>query len=487
VRKNDVHEESEVELGKAAVYMQAPGFRASAGHRIERAKIGPQFLGATMSELESLYRAHLTSLISIYERAMSASNFDTLLIYSGRLRYEFLDDRPLSFKTNPWFKHFLPLTHHPDCWLVLRLGQKPRLIYCQPDDYWHEVPSEPSGYWVPHFEIEIVRDESQALASLLPWLQHRRVALVGEQPPDIAGVSVNPNALIHHTHFDRGCKTEYELALMRKASAHAVRGHRAAEKAFRNDATEFEIHLTYLAAAGQVEAELPYTSIVALNQHAAILHYQHQRTEKPLQHLSFLIDAGASHLGYAADITRTYAKHAGFFQELIAHLDRAQLELVDQVRVGTDYRDIHLSTHLKIGQILERFKLVRMSAEAQVENGITSVFFPHGIGHLIGLQVHDVAGLCDRKGEPIARPAGHPFLRLTRQLEHNMVVTIEPGIYFIESLLTQLANGPHAGALAWSEIDALKHYGGIRIEDDVVAREGSPPINLSRDAFAALG
>jgi Xaa-Pro dipeptidase len=120
-----------------------------------------------------------------------------------------------------------------------------------------------------------------------------------------------------------------------------------------------------------------------------------------------------------------------------------------------------------------------------VAGGISSTFFPHGLGHLIGLQVHDVAGFArDENGATIPQPEGHPYLRLTRTLEPGMVTTIEPGLYFIDMLLAELQAKPAAKDVNWAKVDAFRKYGGIRIEDDVVCTEGDP-LNLTREAFAA--
>ena len=172
-----------------------------------------------------------------------------------------------------------------------------------------------------------------------------------------------------------------------------------------------------------------------------MLHYTTLGRRHDVPRPSFLIDAGAQCRGYASDITRTHAARLGVdatYLELLADMERLQLELCAAVRPGTDYRDIHLLAHRLIAEALLRHGvIVDCSAQQAVENGLSGVFFPHGIGHLIGLQVHDVAGTAadDTGRSEIPRPAGHRYLRLTRRLEPGMVVTIEPGIYFIELLL----------------------------------------------------
>jgi len=439
------------------------------------------------------YAHHLASLQQRAEDALARCGFDALLIASGIEKYAFLDDRPYLFAPNPHFKHWLPLTQHPNSWLLIRPGQqKPLLVYYQPDDYWHVPPSAPSGFWVEHFEIRIISTPDEARQHLpLQLAAAGRLAIIGEADAALEGlVPNNPAALLNLLHYARGCKTEYELTQMRAASARAVRGHVAARQAFLAGASEAQIHAAYLAACGHTDRDLPYGNIVALNEHGAVLHYQYQDLTPPTQSRSLLIDAGAQVAGYAADITRSWSAGDADFDALLAAMESAQLALVGEVRAGVDYRDIHLSTHARIASILKTLGIVKaMSEEAMLAERITSTFMPHGIGHLLGLQVHDVGGfMADATGALAPKPEGHPYLRLTRTLQPGMAVTIEPGLYFIPTLLKALRAGPHAGAVNWGLVEHLSRYGGVRIEDDVVCRAaGAPPENLTRDAFAALG
>jgi Xaa-Pro dipeptidase len=433
--------------------------------------------------LAELYPAHLQELQRRSEAALARSGHDHLLIAAGIEKYRFLDDLPYPFAVNPHFKAWLPLIRHPGCWLRITPGQRPRLAYLQAEDFWHLPPSAPEGYWVEHFDIEVISRPEQALC-LRPG--QGRLAILGEDDAALEGLQPNnPQDLLDYLHFHRGFKTGYEIACMRIASARAVRGHRAAEAAFRDGQSELGIHRAYLDASGHSDLDLPYGNIVALNQHAAVLHYQYQQEERPAERHAFLIDAGASHAGYAADITRTYAARGGAFADLIAALDDVQQALCDQVRAGVDYAALHLDAHRRLAGVLRAAGLVRMSPESQLESGVSASFFPHGLGHLIGLQVHDVAGLHqDDAGGRRERPAGHPFLRLTRSLAPGMAVTIEPGLYFIPSLLQTLRAGPHAAAVDWAAIEALMPCGGVRIEDDVLCTEDAP-CNLTREAFAS--
>ena len=112
---------------------------------------------------------------------------------------------------------------------------------------------------------------------------------------------------------------------------------------------------------------------------------------------------------------------------------------------GVDWRDVHLRTHELTGKLLREADITNCEADEAVASGVTSVFLPHGVGHLLGLEVHDAGGfMASPEGGDIPRPDGHPFLRLTRVLQKGFVVTVEPGIYFIDQLL-DAAPGRRAG------------------------------------------
>ncbi|MET0332478.1 MAG: Xaa-Pro dipeptidase, partial [Dyella sp.] len=434
------------------------------------------------TSLDSLYSEHLATVCERAERALAAGNYDHLVIAAGRPASKFLDDQDYPFVVNPHFKHWLPLLDAPGSWLVYTPGQRPKLVFLQPRDYWHVVPAAPTGYWVEHFDVVIVRKPIEALAELPP----SRSAVIGDVGDALAERSPNnPAAVLDYLHYQRSYKTPYELALLRQANAIGARAHRAAAQAFHAGASELAIHQAYLAAAGQLDAELPYASIVGLNEHGAVLHYTHFDRAAPQAHRSLLIDAGASAAGYAADITRTYAgPHAEEFQSLIDAVDAAQQRFVAKVRAGQSYPQLHIHAHHELAGILRTQGFIRMSAESAVESGLSAVFFPHGLGHPLGLQVHDVAGFqANEHGGTLARPPGHPYLRMTRVLEPGMVVTIEPGLYFIDMLLEELRAKPEAADVDWAKVERFRQYGGIRIEDNVVCTEEAPE-NLTRDAFS---
>jgi Xaa-Pro dipeptidase len=441
-----------------------------------------------MSERRTIsdgYASHVAQCQVRWEKALEAEGFDAAVIHSGSQVYSFLDDYHYPFRPNPHFMQWLPLTHHDESVLHIRPGNRPVLYYFQPDDYWYLPPSDPEAWWANEFEVQTVTspDVWKGLTS------SERTAFVGDSPSlkEVAEpAQINPDTLINTIHLDRTRKTSYEIACIAEANRLAAISHLEAERAFRDGCSEYEIHQRYCSATGFMHHELPYGNIVALNNHGAVLHYQEPDLDSPQERFSFLIDAGATQQGYCSDITRTYSQDEGEFSELIQAMDEMQEGLCQTMLAGNDYRDLHLHTHLNISGILSEHGIIKVSAETAVESGLSSVFYPHGLGHYLGLQTHDVAGfILDKHGTEIPRPDGHPFLRLTRTLEEGNVLTVEPGLYFIDTLLAKWKHNNDAGMVNWEKVEQLRPYGGIRIEDNVVVT-GDEPINLSRAAFAML-
>lgn len=436
--------------------------------------------------IHSHYANHIAEIQKRWEEAMEAEGISAIAIHSGSPVVSFLDDYVYPFRPNPHFLAWLPLTHHYDSLLIIRPGEQAELCYYQPEDYWHMPPSDPDSWWADQFDVRVVTDPASWKAAVRQ-LSGPLVALgdCNELQTAFAAEAINPASLLMRLHLQRTRKTDYELACMRQASGVAAAAHLAARDAFLAGESEFDIHLAYLRSARQNDAELPYNNIVAMNEHAAVLHYQQRLRAAPAESRSFLIDAGAAHYAYAADITRTYAAHSGEFSDLIAAMEKVELNLAGQVRAGLSYPALHLQAHRQIAEVLRSAGIINLSAEDAVASGLSSVFFPHGLGHFIGLQTHDVAGLVDNDGKDLLRPEGHPYLRLTRELEAGNVLTIEPGLYFIPSILAEWKQNGDAAAINWDAIERYSPYGGIRIEDNVVVT-ASGGENLTRGAFAEI-
>jgi Xaa-Pro dipeptidase len=165
-------------------------------------------------------------------------------------------------------------------------------------------------------------------------------------------------------------------------------------------------------------------------------------------------------------------------------MEAMQQRMCDAIRVGTPYEALHDESHRQLGAVLRETGLVRpgASVEEVVASGVTRAFYPHGLGHSLGLQTHDVG--CGLR----APRADNPFLRNTSDIAIGQVFTIEPGLYFIEPLLAALRASESAGALVdWSTVGVLAPLGGVRIEDDVYVEGGGRVRNLTREVLPRGG
>jgi len=433
---------------------------------------------AAMS-LAPLFSKHVARLRAETEKALAASGHDSLVVSSGSPLTYFADDRDADFKPVPHFQHWCPLggPHHL---LHLVPGRKPRLVRYAPEDYWYEQGGVTDPWWLPEFSFE----EAGSLEAAWKALgRPARAAYVGNEVERAAeaGLLPNPGPLVARLDWVRSYKGEYEVRCIEEATVLGARGHRAAREAFATGASEMDIHQAFVRAAGVTEADLPYTTIVALDEKSATLHYTNKRTVRGGRVL--LLDAGAQERGYACDITRTTPAVScdARFAALVRAMDALERRLVAASTPGRPYLEVHLEAHRGVARILAEQGLLRVSAEEAYAKGYTRPFFPHGVGHHLGLQVHDVAGKQgDPAGAPAPPPAEHPYLRNTRKIEPGHVFTIEPGLYFIPMLLRPFRTGPDAAAFDWATIDALTPLGGVRVEDNVLVTAAGPR-NLTRE------
>lgn len=436
-----------------------------------------------VQNLSSLFIEHIAAQTTWVREALEAQEFDGLLIAAGEILNPFRDDVDFPFVVNPYFKAWLPLRERPGCFIWLAAdAAKPTLLYYQPEDIWHHISAINDAAIEQAFEIEVFSHRAQ-LRKCLP--RQARLAFIGvvDDCPDVMA-DMNPPSLLAAMDYQRAYKSEYELACLRLANEKAVPGHLAARDCFFDGGSEYDIHMAYLVASKQLDEQLPYGNIIALNERAAVLHYTQKLQQPPVQSRSLLIDAGADVGGYASDISRTYAQAGSVFADLVRAMDELQRDVVDHIVPGMSYVDLHCWTHVKMARLLKRFGLIKGSEDAAMAQGVTRLFFPHGLGHLLGLQVHDRGGWMQADdGSEQRPPSEHPYLRLTRQIEVGQVFTIEPGLYFIDALLNPARQESVGELIDWDMVDRLKPFGGIRIEDNIhVGQEAVR--NLTREAWA---
>ena len=472
--------------------------------------------------MNNLYAQHIDAKMAVYQSVFATTPWRRIAVHAGSEHMQFLDDLAYPYKPNPYFSEWLPLADRPDAYLLVDSQRaRPQLLLKQQEDFWHSPPASIPADIAAAFDIDHYRTQAQPRRYLA---LDRASVLIAEGGSAAAGELSHPAeqhnnaAVLHLIDFQRACKSAYEIDCIGAANRIAVQGHRAAQAAFRAGGSEYAIHQAYLTATQQTESELPYGNICALNEHAAILHHMRLHKRAPAAQRSLLIDAGASCAGYAADVTRTYQADPqaqdpqtkdpqtkdpqtkdpqtrdpqaqkplqdGDFAALLAGIEANQQQLAGACRPGADYLDLHLSMHAMLTQLLCDMGVIKVSAQQAAEQGLSRAFCPHGLGHLIGIQVHDRGGhQCDPQGQLRPPPEQHASLRCTRTLAENMVVTIEPGAYFIPGLLQPLRQA-QPGSIDWALVDKLMPFGGVRIEDNVLVTAGQPR-NLTREAFAAL-
>lgn len=426
--------------------------------------------------IASLYPDHVRTLQAGVEAILAEHQLDALVICSGApTQKNRFDDMYWPLVPTPAFLHWVPLVE-PDAYIVVRPGKRPTLVRTVVDDFWEQLPPPESTHFLS--EVEVVEVKPDHAGDALPG---GRVAIITRDPAKAPPGNVNPAPVIAALDALRTRKTPYEIACLAEANRRAVRGHRRTAELFAaGTPSELELHLAYLGATEQDDAAAPYQGIVALGAHAAILHYVAYKSERVAGDTSLLVDAGARCLGYPADITRTYVRGASpaarRFGDLLDATDRLQREIIQRVRPGMPYEDLHDDAHRLIAAALRELGIARGSVDELVERGITRAVLPHGLGHSLGLCVHDVG----MKLTP-PRPENR-FLRNTSVIEVGQVFTIEPGIYVIDGLLGPLQRDDRRELLDWAAIADLRAFGGVRIEDNVVV-EAAGPRNLTREAF----
>jgi Xaa-Pro aminopeptidase len=349
---------------------------------------------------------------------------------------------------------------------------------------------DPDSGWVD-FVVPVSREElvwegapadaqeGVPVAELEQWLAARRGRHIVNLGVPIAGVASDDELgaeLRRQLNYVRREKDAVELDRMRVAERATSAGFAAIVPLLSAGRTERAVQIELEAEFFRRGADvLAFETIVASGANSGVLHFP--PTTKPLQDGELvLIDAGGEFRNYASDVTRTYPVSGSFAPEQAALHEivrRAGEAATARAVPGTEFRDLHRAAALTIADGLTDFGLLRGDAETLLESGTVSLFFPHGVGHMVGLGVRDAGEvLPGREPEP-----GMPRLRADLPLLAGYAVTVEPGIYFIPALLgdpeTRQRLRDHVD---WGRADALLEFGGIRIENNVVLTDDGPEI-----------
>jgi Xaa-Pro aminopeptidase len=314
--------------------------------------------------------------------------------------------------------------------------------------------------------------DTQTTDQLPDWLVSRGkrpTACLGVVPDTLRYDAALTESLRDALNRVRRRKDELELGRMRTAE-------RATRSAFETVIPLLQDGTTERAAQVELEAAafrgggdaMAYDTILASGPNSAALHFA-PTSRQMRQGELVLIDAGAERLGYASDVTRTFpvgGELSAEQHELHSLVRAAELASIERCAPGTEWRDVHLTAAETIAEGLVSIGILQGQTDSLIETGAVWLFFPHGVGHMVGLGVRDAGGiLAERRDDP----PPFPHLRIDLPLEPGMVVTVEPGVYFVPALLRDPEQRSRfRDQVAWDRVDRMLDFGGIRIEDNVL-------------------
>jgi Xaa-Pro aminopeptidase len=275
----------------------------------------------------------------------------------------------------------------------------------------------------------------------------------------------------------RLCHDAGALAEIRQAIATTVEAHKAGMGVSSGAKTEAEIRAAMERVIMSQNMTCAYNSIVTV--HGEVLHNEYYYN--PVKHGDLLLaDVGAeTAMGWASDVTRTWPVSGWFspsqrqiYEVVLAAHDAA----IAKIRPGVEFQDIHITAATVLTEGLVNLGILKGEVEELVETDAHALFFPHGVGHLLGLDVHDMEDLGDLAGYELGRTRsdrfGLNYLRLDRPLKAGMVVTIEPGFYQVPAILDYPdRRAKYQDVVNWERLEQFADVRGIRIEDDVLVTE----------------
>jgi Xaa-Pro dipeptidase len=266
----------------------------------------------------------------------------------------------------------------------------------------------------------------------------------------------------------RRVKDAAEVALIENLAGIAHAGYRRVKEVLRPGMTERDVQLEYETAVLRHGSEkLPYETIVGAGSNAAVLHAIPTSRVITAGDL-VLIDAGADIEDYCVDVTRVYTAGGNFSEKQAAIYDlvrRAQEASIALIRPGVEWRDVHLASARTIAAGLKDLGVLRCGVDEAIEREAIAVFFPHGVGHLVGLKVRDTGG----RFNPYPKRYAGARLRVDLPLAEGYLVTVEPGLYFIDVLLSDAeTRSTFQSQINWDEVAHWKGIGGVRLEDDIL-------------------
>jgi Xaa-Pro dipeptidase len=359
----------------------------------------------------------------------------------------------------------------------------------EPDEVvWSGLPLSPSEA-LEKFDVDKVLptpELSVTLASYVDFKKSMTVFAISEQVSEditFAGFAHTEFWILKKTiEEERVTKDVYEISLIAKANEVTALAHKAVLDQVKTSANEQELEATFIAtciAHGfKVQA---YQSIVASGTNAATLHYI--KNDEPLKgRLNILLDAGAEYRCYSSDVTRTFPISGAFSKEsqiIYDIVDKMQSSCIAMLKAGVIWEDVHLNAHRIAIKGLKAAGILKGDDQEIFDKRVSVAFFPHGLGHYLGMDTHDTGGNANyADADTIFR-----YLRVRGRLPENSVITVEPGvclllnfyhqsdvvqIYFCKFIIDPyLANPELSAYIDEAVLQRFWEVGGVRIEDNI--------------------
>ena len=382
-------------------------------------------------------------------------------------------------QTYPFRAHaeYVYLTGHDSPRGVLAFDPKER----RPRQWVSFVPevTEAERTWEGRTQVE-----GKSLAALEAWLTNRRGRPIVNLGAMLRGVNSDA-ALVARVREQlahaRRPKDDFELERMERAARATAYGFEVVREFVHPGVTERALQIELEAAFDRAGADRTgYETIVGSGPNSAVLHFPPSRRQ--VRRGEFvLIDAGAEVDRYVIDVTRTFVaggKPSAFQRDLFALVLKVEEAAIGRCRPGAEWKEIHLRAAIELTAGLVDMGLMHGTAESLVEQGAHTLFFPHGLGHLVGLGVRDASGIFP--GRVKDKNPALSNLRMDLPLAPGYVTTIEPGLYFIPTILNDPRRRQRFRACVnWTLVEKHLHLGGVRIEDNVLITEGAPKVLTS--------
>lgn len=330
-------------------------------------------------------------------------------------------------------------------------------------------------------DLKKAQEKGRTIHFLPPYRDEHTLKLhhwLGIPAAQVAGQTSLP--MIKAIISQREIKTEEELVELDKAVDLTADMHLAAMRGAKAGMMEYEVSGLVDSTAQMGGGHISFPIIFTQNGQTLHNHHHDHRIEKDRL---ILCDSGAQiPSGYAGDMTRTYPVNGTFSArqaELYEVLTESFEESVAALKPGVAYKDVHLLAAKVIFDGLKQAGLTKGDTEEAVAQGVHALFFPHGLGHQMGLDVHDMENLGEvyvgYDGEPKSTQFGLKSLRLGKPLKEGIVLTVEPGIYLIPELIDiWRSESKFTDFLNYGKLETYKDFGGMRVEEDyVITKDGS--------------